>query len=366
MGLEVEWVDDARRWREYREDWDDLVERSERPSIFSTWDFLEVCWLRFAQPHADRLAILTLHDNGRVIGFAPLRHSVRRRFGLPLRRLSVLGAWESDPDRVPLILPPEREAECTEALLGSLERRGRDWDYLELGGMSPDSELVLTSRRWARAHHNVRLVEQATSPSPYVRLEGTGQDVLARLGPATRQSIRRHRRRLEALGPVELEVLESPDEIEQGLDLYLELEQRSWKKDAAEGAGKHERNRAFYRELLPRLSRKGRVTISFLNQGHRRLAGKIDFRLGASVWGSHWAYDKEYARFSPGNLLLALCLQWHAERGVREYELFARFLENKLRWTKTVRHNVRLRLLRLDGLRRRVLFMPGLLRRLRS
>lgn len=151
------------------------------------------------------------------------------------------------------------------------------------------------------------------------------------------------------------------------MDLYLDLERRSWKAGAHQGAGKDRRNEGFYGELLPRLARQSGATIKFLMQDDRRLAGEITYRLGSTVYGNQWTFDNAYARFSPGNLLRALSLEWHAARGARRFELYARFLPNKLRWTPMSWDNTTLRVFQMRGLRRLALFAPGLLKsRLRA
>ena len=96
MSLELELIDDPRRWAQDREVWDQVVGESETPSIFSTWDFLEASWLRFAQPFGHRLAIVALRERGRAVGFVPLRLTEQRRLGLALRCLTELAGWEAD------------------------------------------------------------------------------------------------------------------------------------------------------------------------------------------------------------------------------------------------------------------------------
>jgi CelD/BcsL family acetyltransferase involved in cellulose biosynthesis len=360
--LEARWVEEPGGWLRYREGWDERVESSADPSIFSTWDFLETSWLHFARPFGNSLAVIALLEEGRPLGFVPLRIARSRHFGLEVRRLRALASWNSDRPRP--IFPRGREAACAAATVAFLEERARDWDVLELEQLSRNDVLGLAVHDWARrAGHE--LTTEATSPSPYFSLEGTEGtgDVMSRLGSRMRESIRRHRRRLEAQGECTLSVFEKPEEIGRALDMYLEMERRSWKPEARQGAGKDERNTAFYRELLPRLAREGRATVMFLTQGGKQLAGEISYRLGGVAYGNQWTFDRAYSSFSPGNLLKALALQWHASHGVRRYEMYARFLENKLRWTSTTWENATVRVFQTSGLRRWVAFTPGRLKR---
>lgn len=359
--LEARWVDNPEDWQEYREGWDASVERSAHPSIFSTWDFLECSWLHFARPRGNALAVIALLEDGRPVGFAPLRIAKRRRFGLEMRRLCHLASAQSDRPRP--IFPSGREAACASATVACLEKRLGEWDVFEIEQFSSDDALGLALGEWARRARYPLAVEP-TSPSPYVNLGPGGGDVMARLGARTRESLRRHRRRLEAQGGCTLTVFEKPDEMDGALDLFLDMERRSWKPEVQQGAGKDHRNEGFYRELLPRLAREKRTTVMFLTQGSRQLAGEITFRLGDVVYGDQWTFDAAYANFSPGNVLKALALEWHARRGALRYEMYAGFLENKLRWTSTTWDNATLRVFPMRSLRQLVLFAPGILKRL--
>jgi CelD/BcsL family acetyltransferase involved in cellulose biosynthesis/ribosomal protein S18 acetylase RimI-like enzyme len=359
--VHARWIGDPEEWRAARGGWDDLVTGSERPSVFSTWDFLESCWLCFARPLGNRLAVVAAEDGGRAIAVAPLRVSRRRRFGIPLRRLSPLAAWESD--RPPWILPRGREKECARAILAVLQRQADRWDYFELDATDETGPLADAVREWARSWPGLRLLVDPAPPSPCIGLTA-GTDPLAALAARSRKSVRRCRRQLEERGPIALEVFEAPDEMERALAAYLDVEGRSWKRGAGQGVGKDRRNQAFYRALLPRLAAQGRAVVAFLRQGERRLAANIDFRLGSTVYGSQTTYDRDYARYSPGNVLMALALEWYAARGVSEYELFARFPENKRRWAGPAhaRASVRLRVLQLEGPRRWLTLGPSLVK----
>jgi CelD/BcsL family acetyltransferase involved in cellulose biosynthesis len=359
MALEVEWIDDPRRWGEHQDVWDGLVERSGRPSIFATWDFLQCAWRHYAEPSGHRLAVFVFRDDGRPTGAAAFRVSQTRHYGLPTRRLCPLATTHADY-QAPLILPAARAREGALALLDFLERHGAAWDYVDFDGPACEEDALQATRERASSRRGLELTEQELSPSPYILLDG--DDALARVGASARQSTRRHQRRLQARAPLQLEVVEAPAAMPRALELYVEVERRSWKPAAGIGVGRSPRSLGFFRDLLPRLAANGRANVSFLRQGDRPLAAKIDLRLGATVWGLEWTYDQEHSAFSPGNVALMMYLEWQHARGARRYELLPQDLENKLRYARTLQPNVRLRLLQLRGLRRRLLFSATLLK----
>ena len=356
--MHFEWIDRPDRWRELRDVWDDVVATSASPSIFATFDFLETSWNHFALSHRNELAVLALWDDGRLEGFAPLRLSHRRLYGLPRRKLSLLSDWESD--RAPVAFPQGREEECTVAMLRFLgEHRGR-WDLLKLGQVTPDGGVARGASAWCRDHEDVALLEEEGSPSPFVPLEGlTWEEYLARLGSRTRKNVRRYLHQLETGGGYALEVFDQPEAMAGALDLYLEIERRSWKRDAGQGVGKDARNEAFYRELLPRLARKGRSTVAFLRHQDRRVAALIEHSLNGVVYAAQTTFDGQTGHLSPGAALQALCLKRRMAQGMREYELFAKFLQDKLRWTTHLRQNRDVTIQQRGRLRHKLLFAGG-------
>lgn len=351
-GLDLEWVDDENCWRELGAVWDDLVLASGTPSIFNTWDFLEVSWSVFSRPAGNRLAILVLRENGALLGFIPFRLVIGRRFGLPTRKLKRLASWEAD--RVPFVFPRGREHDCALAVLRFLAGGTGGWDSLELREVPTDDEFARALRERSRGGALVSH-EDAAEPSPYVRLEGSWEAFLSTLGARSRKEFRRRTRQLGERGPLAVRVFRETSDIVGGLDRYLEVEGRSWKPKAGQGIGKNRRNQEFYRELLPRLAARGRAQVVLLEQGARFLAGLVELQLGSTAYACQTAFDKDLAAHSPGFVLQGLRLESGLEEGIRDYELFARFYEDKLRWTKRLRPSVNVVVVNWRGVRRRLL-----------
>ena len=310
--LNFEWIDVPERWRELRGVWDDAVAASGCPSIFATFDFLESCWTHFARPNRNELAVLALWDDGRLAGFAPLRLSTRRPYGIPLRTLAMLSDWESD--RAGVAFPAGKEKDCTVAMLRFLGERKRRWDVLKLRELAPDGGVALGLGEWCPQQEDLTLLREDASPSPFVPMEGlTWDEYLSRLGARTRKNVKRYLHHLEARGGYALETFDRAEDMGRALDLYLAIEGRSWKRRAGQGIGKDARNEGFYRDLMPRLARRGRTSISFLRLRDRHIAALIEHSMNGVVYAPETTFDDEMALLSPGATLQALCLKRRME-----------------------------------------------------
>jgi CelD/BcsL family acetyltransferase involved in cellulose biosynthesis len=359
--VDFEWIERPERWRELRDVWDGVVARSAEPSIYATFDFLESSFNHFALPHRSELAILVLWEGGRLEGFAPLRLSQTRFYGVTVRKLSLLNDWEAD--RAPLVFPAGKQEECALAMFSFLSQQSWRWDFLKIRQVSPAGDVARGVSRWCHDHKNLVLLERDRSPSPFVPLAGLSWELyLAGLGARTRKNVRRLLHHVDGEGG-HLEVFEEPGRMGLALDLYLDLEIRSWKRQAGQGVGKNSRNAAFYRDLLPRLAADKRASVSFLKVGHRRVAALIEYRFEDSVYAIQTVFDDQAAISSPGAALQALCLKRWIGAGARDYELCANFLEDKLRWTSHLRENREVVIQQRSRPRHWFLFGPGAIRR---
>jgi len=97
------------------------------------------------------------------------------------------------------------------------------------------------------------------------------------------------------------------------------VDDRSWK--AARGQSMHQRGNQW--ELYGRLVRVGVLSATFLRDGARPVAFRLDGRVGDRVTCLKWSYDESYRRYSPGLYLLTegLTQQWR-DQGVRVIDLF--------------------------------------------
>ena len=75
-----------------REEWDDLLVRSPRATIYQSWEWNDAWWGCFGG--RKRLRLLQIRENGRLFGIAPLY--VSRHFNTPLRRLAFIGTGVTD------------------------------------------------------------------------------------------------------------------------------------------------------------------------------------------------------------------------------------------------------------------------------
>ncbi len=130
-----------------------------------------------------------------------------------------------------------------------------------------------------------------------------------------RRRLRKCKQRLEQEGPLELEVLRPRGEPELTAQLMpcLKLEDAGWKGRAGTSILSSKRVADFFLAQAGQLADWGYVEISLLKQNDRMLACGYAWRTKQVYHAFKVAYDEQYAKFSPGQLLMQMVLQRQSE-----------------------------------------------------
>ncbi|KNY24244.1 GNAT family N-acetyltransferase [Methylobacterium sp. ARG-1] len=137
-------------------------------------------------------------------------------------------------------------------------------------------------------------------------LDVTGRSMPARatyldhLSGKRRRKLRLARQRLEAAGPVALEILHAPAVLDRALDDHVALEAAGWKGRAGTGLGQRPDEVAFLRAALADLGAEGRVRVARLRRDDRILASAILPLTGPEAWVLKIAHDEADPEAAPG------------------------------------------------------------------
>ena len=349
----IKWLSAAERPAAARI-WKELQGRGLDDVLTCSWDWTET-WLEHygaVVPH--RFAVGEVGAS--PCGIALVTNGVGRRRGpFRLRTVHLGTAGEAPEESVfveynRILVAPEHRREFADALIREL-RADASWHELVLDGFTPeDAESLLA----AEPELEARRVECPTMELGRAT-EADGK-VLGVLRSATRRKVRRS---LEALGELESEWAETP---EQALDILVELEelhQRRWTQAGEPGAFSRPRFAAFHRELVPRLVERGAAILFRVRAAREGTVGCLYHfidRRRVLFYQSGLASFSD-SRISPGFVAFTLCMQECFERGLTEYDFLegdARYKRDlstttrELVWAKARRPALRWRL--MDGL----------------
>jgi CelD/BcsL family acetyltransferase involved in cellulose biosynthesis len=274
--------------------WADLCAQCPDATVFQGYEWLSAWWETFGTAPA-RSRILIAEADSRLVGVFPLYEAPAdpRVSGRDVWRW--LGDGHADYQ---CMLVRHGDLESAVVLLEAMrELAGVQHDAVldELPQFSA-AELVL-----AQFDDPHRIVRTGTTPCPRLRLRGNEAGVEAIL---RKQSLRRHARKLDAHGTVEIRHITDPDEILRHLPSFFEQHIERWQRTAYPSLFQRETNRRFYEILTKRLGAGGKVLFSIL--GIDGVPAAYHFGLlsrGDLVWYKP-SFHHGFADASPGEALL--------------------------------------------------------------
>jgi CelD/BcsL family acetyltransferase involved in cellulose biosynthesis len=280
--------------------WDELADRATaspflRPGWFDAW------WRAFG---SGRLEIVTLSREGRLAAVAPLH---RRR-----ELLQSVTNWHTPEFDVLAEDGPARR----ELLERLLRGRTRPVTLRFLTAGSAGEAAARAAAGPARRRAIVRTLEYP----PYVPIDGTWEEYLARRDRHRLSENRRRRRRLAEQGRLELAIEDGRKDLDALLEEGFRVEASGWK--AAEGTAIASRpeTRQFYTEIARWAAGRGWLRLAFLRLDEHAIA--FQFLIVADGVASQLkgGYDPEHRKHAPGMLLAESVLEWAFSEGLRRYE----------------------------------------------
>lgn len=229
------------------------------------------------------------------------------------RQLELLGLDELHEPTDLLASSPE----ALEALLAELLRMRRP---LALMRIPADSPTIAALRRVLGRRGYVRMQEVVGCPT--MALGEQWREPGGGLSSSRRSSLRRARRRAEAIGEISTELARpAAADVDALLDQAFAVELRSWKGDAGTAVSQNPRLERFYRDYARALAERDALRVELLHIGGTTVAMQIAVEWKARIWLLKIGFDEQHAAASPGQLLLAESVADAARRELDGYEL---------------------------------------------
>lgn len=168
-------------------------------------------------------------------------------------------------------------------------------------------------------------------PYPRILLHQGWQRPESQLNSGRRSDLRRAVRNAEKIGPLSYQILSpAPSELGPIFEEALEVEATSWKGSEGSAIAYDKLRGPFYRHYAAAASAAGILRVCFLRVGSKAVAMQFALECGRGFWLLKIGYREEFARCSPGMLLMAETIRYAASRGLVSYE----FLGNADNWTR--------------------------------
>ncbi|HMD13427.1 MAG TPA: GNAT family N-acetyltransferase, partial [Bacteroidota bacterium] len=300
----IEIIDHVEGIRQLATEWNRLASRFESPLVQHEW-FLS-CAEAFCPP--DTLKVVVLRKNGAVRAIAPLAvvgHGVHKR-------LELLGTGV-------LCEPSSFLYEDHDALMEIVDAIK---DFHEptilkrLISFSNESNMI--GDRWK----SLQWIQMKTcTASPWLPINSPWKDFEKSISSQRRYTLRRARKRSEEMGQLEISII-SPDEhsVERYLEELFRIEASGWKHREGTSLQMNCQLRNFFQRYSFVLARQKKLRFGILRIGDRAVAAQLAVEFAGRYWVLKIGFDEEYARCSPGILLMHESVRYAFEKGLQAFE----------------------------------------------
>jgi CelD/BcsL family acetyltransferase involved in cellulose biosynthesis len=267
--------------------WDELAKRAEANVFMHPAALCAAAAAGFARVH-----VLLAWKNETLVGLWGLRE--RRPAPLlpaflaaPPYEYAFVAGPVIDPDCVDAVMPAFFEAIAHARALPNV---------IQLKFLDAESATFRATMTALGSRPVLRLAERAR---PFLN----GESERKRSG-STGKKLRQDWNRLSGLGAVEVTNERADEQVRDAFEIFLNLEQQSWKGDSGTALLSDEEDAAFARRWIAALGSLGCASVALLRVDGKPIAAQVLLysRTMAYTWKT--AFDVEFSKFSPGALLV--------------------------------------------------------------
>ncbi|MHC1781509.1 MAG: GNAT family N-acetyltransferase [Anaerolineaceae bacterium] len=322
-----------------QDDWNNLLAESVSHVPFLRYEYLQTWWeTRGGGEWPDAsLALVTAHENGRLVGAAPLFHSALHPGGPALLNVGCIEI----SDYLDILARPKDLSIFLEALLPFLvDQKLPEWQALHFYNLLEESP-SLDALKKAAEKFSWEFETERLQHSPYIPLPGDWEQYLAGIDKKQRHEIRRKMRRSEeAAIPVDWYIVEDATVLESEIDTFLKLMEYDLDKAKFLTLAMRDQMRATIRCAF----QAGCLQMAFLRVNGAKAAAYLSFDYLNRIWVYNSGISSEFKEFSPGWVLLGYLLKWANDNGRAEFDFMRGNEDYKYRFGAVDRFVVRVSL----------------------
>ncbi len=290
-------------FQEIENEWESVLRDSPENTLFLTSQWQKVWWDTFGEGHT--MCGFTYPEPNEISAIASLAKSGDT--------VSFIGS-EDTFDYNDFLIRPGHEVGFYQTLLDCMEEQ--KFGMLRLVSLRETSPTLQILPDLARKHgYTVEVKEEDVTSG--IGLPSTWDEYLSLLNKKDRHELRRKIRRMDSQTDWKWYSLSEPTEVNERLGEFIKLMRQS-RADKDEFMTP-ERERFFY-NITQRMSELGLLQLYFLHMDGVTVATSLCFDYGGSRLLYNSGYDPEYAYYSVGLLLNAMCLKDAIEQGLTYFD----------------------------------------------
>lgn len=315
--------------------WTKILTKMQEPNPQFTYEWVSTCWEVFGEKK--ELLLITITDNGKIIGIAPLMITdTVSKIGFKSRKLTFVGDGLTDYHDI-LIGDKQRE-EALETLFEFIFKENQSWDVVQLRNV-PANSPNLPVLEHALRHRPSQFVERILVQCPYIPINSSWEVYCNTLPSKLIGEIRRAEKKLSQIGGIAFSREHKLTDTTTTLNGIATVHSKRQESKNRDSWYSNEKRRQFALLILERFSEKGWLDLSMLAVGERIAAYALGFLYNNAVFYWNTAFDPEFYQRSPGKVLLQYLIRDSFVKQYKEFDFMVGAEPYKLQWTDSLKCN---------------------------
>jgi CelD/BcsL family acetyltransferase involved in cellulose biosynthesis len=287
---------------EFRPIWNSLAEKQGPYKIFLSFDWFKV-WLKHFLGE-NKLLVLLLYKENEIVAIAPFSIKRERFKGVPIKKIELLGNVYS-PFRYFLINEGDDKEKVKNlfCIFDFVFKQHKGWSVLDLHAIPQENNwfnLVITTLKRMGLNYS----DYLCFGDWYLdEIKYSGEEYFNNLPQKIKKDILYCKRRLEKMGKCEFKLIRNGNNIDDYMDLYYKVYEKSWQKK--EGVGPN-----FHRDLAKIAIRNNWLRLGFLFFDNSPIASQFWVSNNEIAYILKTVYNQEYKKFSPGKILTSEMMKY--------------------------------------------------------
>jgi len=301
--------------------WNELLLDAQNPMPFQKYEWAVSWWQNFSTDK-DKLLIILAYEDKELVGIAPLMYRVNMSY----TAIKFIGSGYFD-------------------YFDFIVKKGKGPEVIN--GIAETLKINFPCFEWALSNipeesDTFKILKQSSSFDvlsffhdivPCIDLPDTKEKFYYQVKGGLRWDISRRERRLRESGEVEFKACNNIAEARELLEDFFSLHIKKWESVNGYSAFKFENMRRFMRAILEKLFPDKTINLYYILHGRAKIIAICPaFELGGKFIFYTHAYDPDFARCSPGKVLISKLINYSIDKQYREFDFGIGKEAYKLEW----------------------------------
>lgn len=343
--MEIEVVKDTNKFKDLKDDWDNLLEKSNSKSVFLTWEWLYYWWIHFKGDKELFILLVKNKITNQTLGIAPFCVQKIKLFHfIFLKKIKFLGTEKVASDFLDFIISPGLEDKVLKFIYEYLDKNADKWDIIEIGDVEEDSNNTRLLRKYVNG--NYEILEQKSQICPYIKLPKDYELLLSSLSSKMRHSLKRQTKYLEEKDKMIFSINNEREHIRENINKLFTLHNDRFK---SKKKGKNyisvsdfsgNKIKDFHYNVASSFLLRDWLRLYFLNYDRESIACIYAFKYKDRLFYYQSGFNSNWHKWSLGSVLLGYSIKDSIKERLNEFHCLRGAEAYKSKWTKTAKKTI--------------------------